>query len=138
MEDSVDINKRILIVDDDPLSVTGAIDFLQNAGYNTQYVSDGEHAWEVLNKNPNAFEAIIVDHIMPGVDGITLFDMIKKSSILNEIPIIVESDSEDAGSYLSALEAGAFDYIYKPLEKNFLLYIVDNAVNDAHSKIAVG
>lgn len=134
----MNINKRILIVDDEPLSVTSAIDFLQNAGYNTQYVSSGQQAWEVLNKNPNAFEAIIIDHVMPGVDGITLFDMIIKSSKFSEIPVIVESDSEDAEDYLSALEAGAFDYIYKPLEKNFLLYIVDNAVNDAHSKIAVG
>lgn len=135
----MNINKRILVVDDEPLSVTGVIDFLQEAGYNTQYVSNGKQAWEVLNKNPNAFDAVIVDHVMPGLGGITLLDMIKKSPHLKEIPVIIESEGkEDAGSFLSALEAGAFDYIYKPLEKNFLLYVIDNAVNDAHSKIAVG
>jgi two-component system, cell cycle response regulator len=134
----MDANKRILIVDDEPLSVTSAINFLQEAGYNTQYVSNGKQAWDVLNKDPNAFGAVIVDHIMPGVDGIALLDMIKKSPFLSEIPVIIESDSENTESFLSALEAGAFDYIYKPLEKNFLLYILDNAVNDAHSKIAVG
>lgn len=126
------IEKKILFVDDDPLSVIGAIDFLQGAGYDTQYFSCGKKAWEVLNKNPNAYKAIITGYDMRGINGGFLIDMIKNSTQLNRIPVIVGSDSEDAGSYLRALESGAFDYLYKPFEKNFLLYVVDNAVNDCH------
>jgi CheY-like chemotaxis protein len=132
------IDKKILFVDDEPLSVIGAIDFLQGAGYDTQYISSGKKAWEVLNKNPKAFKAIIIGYAMRGIDGGFLIDMIKKSSSLNRIPVIIESDSEDAGSYLRALESGAFDYLYKPFEKNFLLYVVDNAVNDANNIELVG
>jgi len=65
-----------------------------------------------------------------------LLDMIKKFPDLNDIPVIVESDSEDVGSYLQALEVGAFDYVYKPLEESFLLYVVDNAVNDLNSRLS--
>jgi two-component system, NtrC family, C4-dicarboxylate transport response regulator DctD len=138
-EDIMDINRRILFVDDEPLSVTCAMDFLQGAGYDTQCISSEKKAWEVLNKEPAAFRAVILDHNMPGIGGISLLEMIKRSPDLNQIPVIVESDSEDVGSYLTALEAGAFDYLYKPLEKNFLLYVIDNAVNDANStKIAIG
>jgi CheY-like chemotaxis protein len=126
------VEKKILFVDDDPLSVISAIDFLQGAGYDTQYFSCGKKAWEVLNKNPKAYKTIITAHGMRGIDGNFLIDMIKKSTHLNRIPVIIESDSEDAGCYLRALESGAFDYLYKPFEKNFLLYVVDNAVNDGN------
>jgi CheY-like chemotaxis protein len=129
--------KKILFVDDEPLSVTGAIDFLQGAGYDTQYISNGKKAWEILKQDPKAFKVIIVDYAMPGADGnSSLLDMIKKFPDLNDIPVIVESDSEDVGSYLQALEVGAFDYVYKPLEESFLLYVVDNAVNDLNSRLS--
>jgi CheY-like chemotaxis protein len=133
------VDKKILFVDDEPLSVIGAMDFLQVAGYDTQYLSSGKKAWEVLNKNPKAFKAIVIDYSMPGINGGFLIDMIKNSPALNRIPLIVESDSEDAGSYLQALEVGAFDYLYKPLEEKFLLYVVDNAVNDVNnSEVTAG
>jgi len=126
--------KKILFVDDEPLSVFGVMNFLHDAGYDTYHVSNGKKAWKILNKNPNAFKVIIIDHCMPAIDGVSLLDMIKKSTHLNNIPVIIESDdNEDVGGYIRALEAGAFDYLYKPVEKNFLLYVVDNAVNDANN-----
>lgn len=126
----MEIGKRILVVDDEPLSVTSAIDCLQDAGYNPQFVASGRQAWEILNENPDAYKAVIVDRVMPEIDGITLLAKIKESPQLHNIPVIVETASENAESYLDALETGAYDLIYKPLEKNFLLYVVDNAVNE--------
>ena len=127
----MEFSKRILVVDDEPLSVTTAIDCLQDAGYHTQFVGSGRQAWEVLNENPDAYKAIILDRVMPELDGITLLVKIKESPQLSNIPVIIETASENAESYLTALDAGAYDLIYKPLEKNFLLYVVDNAVNEA-------
>ena len=124
--------KRILVVDDEPLSVTTAIDCLQDAGYNPQFVASGRQAWEILNENPDAYKAVIVDRVMPEIDGITLLAKIKESPQLHNIPVIIETANENAESYLDALEIGAYDLIYKPLEKNFLLYVVDNAVNEAN------
>jgi len=126
----MEIGKRILIVDDEPLSVTTAIDCLKDAGYNLQYISNASQAWEILNDDPDLYDAVILDRIMPELDGITLLTKIKKSRKLRDIPVIIETAKEDSESYLAALEAGAYDLIYKPLEKNFLLYVVGNAVND--------
>ena len=126
----MEIGKRILIVDDEPLSVTAAIDCLKDAGYKLQYVSNASQAWEILNDDPDLYDAVILDRIMPELDGITLLTKIKKSRKLRDIPVIIETAKEDSESYLAALEAGAYDLIYKPLEKNFLLYVVGNAVND--------
>ncbi|MCK4608748.1 MAG: response regulator [Gammaproteobacteria bacterium] len=128
----MDVNKRILVVDDEPLSVTAAIDCLQDAGYAAQYVSSGRQAWELLNETPDAFEAIILDRVMPELDGITLLMKIKESPQLQKIPVIIQTASENTESYLAALEAGAYDLIYKPLERNFLLYVINNAVNEAN------
>jgi CheY-like chemotaxis protein len=127
----MEIGKRILVVDDEPLSVTTAIDCLQDAGYNPQFVASGRQAWEILNENPDAYKAVIIDRIMPELDGITLLSKIKESPQLHDIPVIIETASESTESYLAALEAGAYDLVYKPLERNFLLYVVDNALNEA-------
>jgi DNA-binding NtrC family response regulator len=127
----MEIGKRILIVDDEPLSVTAAIDCLKDAGYKLKYVSNANQAWKILNNNPDSYDAVILDRLMPELDGITLLNKIKKSQKLHDIPVIIETAKEDSESYLAALEAGAYDLIYKPLEKNFLLYVVDNAVNDS-------
>jgi len=130
----MDVGKKILIVDDEPLSVTTAIDCLKDAGYSPKFVTSATQAWELLNEKPDQFDAIIIDRIMPELDGITLLTKIKESPHLNNIPVIIETAREDAESYLTALEAGAYDLVYKPLEKSFLLYVVDNAVNDADSE----
>ncbi|MCK4869713.1 MAG: response regulator [Gammaproteobacteria bacterium] len=122
--------KRILFIDDEPLSVSVAIDTLKSAGYTTDYIESGEQAWQVLNEQPNTYDAVIVDRVMPEVGGIELLQKIKQSPVLHDLPVIVETASEDSADYLTALEAGASDFIYKPLERDFLLYVVDNAVND--------
>jgi CheY-like chemotaxis protein len=129
----MDVGKKILVVDDEPLSVTTAIDCLKDAGYNPKFVTSANQAWELLNANPDQFDVIIIDRIMPELDGITLLTKIKESPHLSNIPVIIETAREDAESYLTALEAGAYDLVYKPIEKSFLLYVVDNAVNDAES-----
>jgi len=130
-ENDMDDAKRILVVDDEPLTVISAVDCLRDAGYNPQFVASGSQAWEILNDSPDYYDAVIVDRIMPELDGITLLIKIKESPQLHDIPVIIETAKEDYESYLAALEAGAYDLLYKPLEKSFLLYVVDNAVNDA-------
>ena len=127
----MDICKRILVVDDELPAVTGSLDFLKNAGYSPQFVTSGKQAWTILSENPNQYDAVIADHAMPGLDGITLLMKIKQSPQLNNIPVIIETFKDDSKSYLAALEAGAYDLVYKPIEKNFLLYVVNNAVNEA-------
>jgi DNA-binding response OmpR family regulator len=126
----MDIGKRILVVDDEPLSVTTAIDYLKDAGYIPHFVTSGQQAWQVLNENPDQYHAVIVDRIMPELNGIDLLCKIKKSIKLQNLPVIIETASEDTDSYIAALEAGAYDLVYKPLEKNFLLYVVGNAVEN--------
>lgn len=128
----MDISKKILIVDDEPLSIANTIDYLNDGGYFTHFVASGKKAWEVLNENPQTYDAVIIDQAMPEVDGATLLGMIKGSSHLNQIPVIMETDNEDEGAYFSALECGAYDYIYKPAPKDLLLYLIDGAVNNTH------
>ena len=126
----MDIGKRILVVDDEPLSVTAAINCLKDAGYHTDFTSSGQDAWDLLNEQPNTYDAVIVDRIMPEISGLELLSKIKDSPSLHDLPVIIETATEDQVDYLAALEAGASDFIYKPLEKDFLLYVIDNAVND--------
>lgn len=127
--------KRILIVDDEPLSITAAINCLEDAGYNTDFLSSGEEAWERLSTQPNSYDAIIVDRIMPNLGGIDLLTKIKQSPKLHDIPVIIETALEDRVDYIEALEAGAYDFIYKPFEKDFLLYVVDSAVHEGEEKV---
>lgn len=100
---------KILVVDDEQLLVKGVRYNLQNEGYTVEAAYDGEAAIE-LAKN-NDFDLIILDLMMPKVDGLTVCMKIREFS---NVPIIMlTARSEDADKIIG-FESGADDYVTKP------------------------
>lgn len=101
--------KNILIVDDEPLIVKGLKFSLEQEGYLTDVAYDGEQA---LNKiNENNFDLILLDLMLPKVDGISVCQQIRETK---SIPIImITAKGEDMDKILG-LEYGADDYMTKP------------------------
>ena len=117
---------RILIAEDDVLSRRMLQELLERWGYNVTAVCDGEAALKnILGENPP--QLAILDWIMPGLEGIDICRRIREDFKNNTIYIIMLTIKEQKDEIISALEAGANDYIIKPFN-----------ISELHARIQVG
>lgn len=109
----------ILLVDDEPVNLIVLEELLVSEGYQTISASCGEEALEIANKSqPNL---ILLDVMMPDMDGFEVCDRLRQSSSLQTVPIIFLTALKDEKSKLKGLELMSDDYITKPFNSNFLL-----------------
>lgn len=110
--DPVRKNANILIVDDIPdnLKVLGSI--LKEEGYKVRPVLNGELALQVAEKEKP--DLIILDIMMPGMDGYEICSQLKGNSGLKDIPVIFISALNDTNDIIKAFDVGGVDYITKP------------------------
>ena len=121
-------DKRVLLVEDDSIFAEIIQEVLTEAGYKVQYAEDGLEAWNILEAGETDFAAILVDRLMPRMDGIELLLKIKATPALLHVPIIMVTSSSDSASIQMGLDAGAYYYLIKPFEPKVLLSIVNAAV----------
>ncbi|MEN6318994.1 MAG: response regulator [Syntrophaceae bacterium] len=110
---------RILIVDDIPQNIQVIASTLQNKGYQMAFAQDGKAALEKINKIN--FDLILLDVMMPGMDGFEVCKILKTSPDKRDIPIIFLTVKDDMADILSGYEAGAVDYVIKPFNSAELL-----------------
>lgn len=109
------MQSHILIVEDDE-SISNLIKItLEMAGYLTSQIFDGLEVLPALEKNK--FDLILMDVMLPGMDGFTLMKKIKEL----DIPVIFLTAKNDLADRITGLKSGAEDYIVKPFETVELL-----------------
>lgn len=108
---------KILIAEDEEITLKHLFSTLQQEGYEVSGVSDGRKALESLEKEN--FDVLIADIKMPGLTGIELLEHIKDKNIETEVIIITGYGSID--SAVGAMKIGAYDYITKPFDLDELL-----------------
>ncbi|KPB79654.1 two-component system response regulator [Pseudomonas syringae pv. tomato] len=114
----------ILIVDDD-VHVRDLLEvLLQNQGYETLTAESGEQALAIVDAR--APDLILLDIMMPGMDGYEVASVLKAGKGTANIPIIMLSALDEQGARLSGLEAGAEEYLSKPVESAELWLRVRN------------
>jgi diguanylate cyclase (GGDEF)-like protein len=109
----------ILIIDDitENLKVVGTM--LDEAGYNTTFATSG---YQGLNRlKNNRIDLILLDLMMPEMDGLQFCQYLKNDPEIKEIPIIFLTANQEQDNLVNAFESGAVDYITKPFIKNELL-----------------
>jgi len=114
---------RILLVDDEVVFTTNMSKLLANRGYDVVAVNSGDAAVEAVEKEK--FDVVILDLKMPGMDGITTLEEIKRLSFFTEILILTGHGSMD--SAFRAIEMGAYDYVMKPCEIAELVIKIEGA-----------
>jgi DNA-binding response OmpR family regulator len=119
------------VVDDDP-SVREALAWnLDRAGYRVTVAEDGERGWALLEREPDRYDAVLLDRMMPGMDGMEVLTRIKEHSALRKLPVIMQTAMTARQQILEGLEAGAYYYLTKPFGKKMLLAIVCTALGDS-------
>jgi CheY-like chemotaxis protein len=121
----------LLVVDDEPLNLEIISEFLDGEAYTLSLASSGEQAWALLDAQPQGFDAVILDRMMPGMSGIELLQRLKGDSRLAHIPVIMQTAAAAAEEVTEGIAAGAYYYLVKPFERGTLLSIVQAALEDA-------
>ena len=109
----------ILIVDDNPNNLKLLFDFLKESGFKVLVAKDGESAIEKLQEvSPNI---ILLDVMMPGIDGFETCYRLKASVATKDIPVIFMTALTDRVDKVKGLSMGAVDYITKPFQQEEVL-----------------
>jgi len=119
-----------LVVDDDAPSVELILHYLGEIDLQAETASDGEEAWELLKSRPDDFDVILLDRYMPRMDGVQLLRKIKGHDRLRALPVIMQTSANARSNIIEGIEAGAYYYLTKPLDRHMLLAIVDAALAD--------
>lgn len=108
-----DSTPRVLIVDDDP-AVLRVLGEILGAEFRRQAARSGERALRIIAGDPPP-DLILLDVVMPGMDGYEVCRRLKASSRTRDIPVIFITAQSDAADESRGLEAGAVDYLGKPI-----------------------
>lgn len=103
--------KTILIVEDEPDLLTILSDKFNNEGFTVIAARDGQEGLDNLAKGKP--DAILLDIIMPRMDGITMLKNMRENPANKDIPVIVLTNLADSDAVVTSLEHGAFDYLIK-------------------------
>ena len=118
---------RVLVVDDEPVILNGLVSLLNLAGYKAKGFTNGLEALRLFADNPEAFDVVITDQIMPHVSGEELIREIK--TIRNEIPVIMCSGYSEGFEQHGPLVRHADAFLEKPNQFSQLVDVIDNLCN---------
>ena len=121
---------RVLVVDDDPIAVEIILEYLDGMPVEITTAHDGQAGWEVLSAHPGEFDVILLDRMMPRLNGIQLLQRIRAEERFEALPVIMQTSAADQREVLEGLQAGAYYYLTKPFRKEMLRSIVRAAAAD--------
>lgn len=103
---------KILIVDDVPKNIQMAMNILKNEGYKMFYSKDGKSALNLVKEHD--FDLILLDIMMPMMNGFEVCERLKAEEQTKNIPIIFLSGKDSSKDIEQAYETGGVDYVIKP------------------------
>jgi CheY-like chemotaxis protein len=119
---------RILLVDDQTVNLKLLKEMLDNQGYTFSFAKNGKKALEIVGAAKP--DLILLDIMMPEMDGWEVLKRLKKDKLYRDIPVIVQTVLESPEDFERGLSLGAFYYITKPLNRNILLPLVKSALEE--------
>lgn len=112
---------RILIVEDDPAVRDVVEHSLSREGMNTLAVADGESALARLRDEAEPFDLVVLDVMLPGMDGVEVCREIRAGGAAKDVTILMLTARDDETSVVVGLEVGADDYVTKPFSPRQLV-----------------
>jgi sigma-B regulation protein RsbU (phosphoserine phosphatase) len=109
----------VLIVDDNPKNLQILGNYLQNEGYQVEFALDGNSALDWIKRTE--FDLVLLDIMMPGMDGFEVCKIIKNDQVRQKIPVIFLTAKVDTESIVKGFDLGAVDYVIKPFNQRELI-----------------
>jgi DNA-binding response OmpR family regulator len=124
--------KRILLAEDDP-QIARLVSFkLQKEGYEVTCAEDGGKTLAAVKDG--RFDLILLDIMMPVIDGFQILEKLKGDPALKDIPVIMLTAKGQEQDILASREIGAADYIVKPFNLSELVERVEKAIESARER----
>ncbi len=125
--DEVLVKKKILIVDDQEIN-RSILKRLLIGEYDILEAENGQVALDILNDASESISLILLDIVMPIMDGYTFLKLAKNDPHISQIPIIVVTQQDNKESEISALSAGATDFLSKPYKPDIVRFRVKSLI----------
>lgn len=125
-----DTNPHILIVDDEPHNLEIISEYLEEADYQLSTAENGAIAWQMLESEPQSFDVVLLDRMMPEMNGMEVLAKIKEHPVLTHCPVILQTARAAKEDIMEGMQAGAYYYLTKPFEEDMLLSVVDTAIRE--------
>lgn len=119
------MKKKIVLIDDDITSLDIIAFLFEQGGFEIERFAEGQKAVDYIKENPP--HAVLVDLMMPGVNGIQATDMIRQTGYLK--PIIAFTAIDDPEIHAAALDAGCNEVVTKPCQGKKLLSLIEKHVS---------
>ncbi len=116
--------KKILIIDDDKIVRKLVAQTLEDNGYQHIAAINGAQGLEIAHDQKP--DGIILDRIMPGIDGNQVLIELKENEDTKHIPVIMLTSRDNIEDISASLELGAMDYIVKPFDEDNLIIRLEN------------
>lgn len=119
-------DRTVLIIDDSRTVVHALKTILEQAGYSTLAASDGKRGIELaIEYQP---DLILMDIVMPGINGFKATRLLRKQPRTEDIPIIIMSGNEQATEKFWGMRLGANEFLSKPIQRGLLFKILDDFI----------
>ena len=117
-------NGSVLVIDDEEIMREILQTLLEREGYAVRIAASGQEGLDLARALP--FDAVIVDVMMPGIDGLQVLDELKKQD--DDLPVLMITAFASMDTAIKAMKLGAFDYITKPFKNDEVLVVLRNAI----------
>jgi signal transduction histidine kinase/ActR/RegA family two-component response regulator/HAMP domain-containing protein len=122
--------RKVLVVDDDIRNVFALTSALETHGMNVLHAESGKEGIEMLKRTPD-IDCVLMDIMMPGLDGLDTMRIIRQLDGYQTLPIIAVTAKAMVGDRDKCLEAGATDYVAKPVNMDVLLATLSRTLPQA-------
>lgn len=119
---------RLLVVDDEEINREIIAEYLEGMDYDLTMADGGEQALAHLRAE-GAFDAVILDRMMPGVDGLEVLRRMQGDALLRAVPVIMQTAAAGHEQVAEGLRLGAYYYLTKPYHRDALLAVVRSALD---------
>ena len=117
-------NGSVLVIDDEEIMREILQTLLEREGYAVRIAASGQDGLDLARALP--FDAVIVDVMMPGIDGLQVLEELKKQD--DNLPVLMITAFASMDTAIKAMKLGAFDYITKPFKNDEVLVVLRNAI----------
>lgn len=124
----------ILVVEDNPVALNFLVSVLKKKQYAVLTARDGIEALAVIRQRRKDIGAILLDRMMPNMDGMEVTRQVLADQELKYIPIIMQTAADKPEEVTEGIKAGVFYYLTKPINRNIVLSILSSALQEYHQR----
>ncbi len=119
---------NFLIIDDNSFNLDIINEYIEDEGFNTKCCEHAINGLKYLENNTKMVDIVLLDRMMPHMNGLEFLDKVKSDNRFRHIPIIMISAAADQKAINEGKKSGVFDYITKPFEREVLLSVIYRAI----------